>query len=192
MAAILGPGVTATNVSFSGDDTAGGLFGGGFAALGFDAGVVLGTGNVGFVVPLGGLNSDDGVSQGNFRPGDPDLDPFVPAFGTFDAAVLEFDFECPTGGVLTLEYVLASEEYNEFVNGFYNDAFGIFVNGVNVALLPDGVTPVSINTVNGGNPLGVDAANPEFFINNDCDDLYGEWRRACRRCRSRWTASPSS
>ena len=180
MTAILGPGVTATNVSFSGDDTAAASSAVDSPALGFDAGVVLGTGNVGFVVPLGGLNSDDGVSQGNFRPGDPDLDPFVPAFGTFDAAVLEFDFECPTGGVLTLKYVLASEEYNEFVNGFYNDAFGIFVNGVNVALLPDGVTPVSINTVNGGNPLGVDARTRSLHQQRLRRPLR-RWRRASPR-----------
>ena len=174
VAAVLGADVDAFNVVYVGAPTAAGLFSGGQAAVGFDSGIVLGSGNVGFVAPTEGLNLDDGVSQGNGRPGDPDLDPFVPSFGTFDAAVLEFDFDCAVGGTLDLQFVLASEEYNEFVNGFYNDAFAIFVNGVNVALLPDGVTPVSINTVNGGNPFGVDAANPEYFVNNDCDDVVGQ------------------
>lgn len=45
--------------------------------------------------------------------------------------------------------------------------FGFFLDGVNIALLPGTTTPVSINNVNGGNPLGTKAQNPQFFINND-------------------------
>ncbi|MEN8218148.1 MAG: choice-of-anchor L domain-containing protein [Pseudomonadota bacterium] len=102
-------------------------------------------------------------------PGDPDLQTLIPAFPTYDAAVLEFDF-VPVSDVITFKYVFASEEYNEYGNSDFNDVFGFFVNGVNVALLPDGVTLVSINTVNGGNPFGVNPQNPSFFIDNDCND----------------------
>ena len=48
--------------------------------------------------------------------------------------------------------------------------FGFFLNGQNIALLPDGITPVAINNVNGGNPLGSNASNPAYYINNDLND----------------------
>ena len=40
----------------------------------------------------------------------------------------------------------------------------------NVAFLPGTSIPIQVNTVNGGNPLGTDAQNPQFFNNNDIDD----------------------
>ena len=43
------------------------------------------------------------------------------------------------------------------------------MDGENIALIPGTSIPVSINTVNGGNPLGTDASHPEFFNNNDLD-----------------------
>jgi hypothetical protein len=36
--------------------------------------------------------------------------------------------------------------------------------------LPGTTTPVQINTVNGGDPFGTGAANPQFFNNNDLTD----------------------
>lgn len=56
------------------------------------------------------------------------------------------------------------------MNSVYNDVFGFFINGANYALLPDGVTPVSINNVNNGNPYGSGGANPAFYRNNDLQD----------------------
>ena len=88
---------------------------------------------------------------------------------TLDASVLEFDI-VPASDRLTLQFVFASEEYNEFANTSFNDVFGLFIGGTNRALLPDGVTIVSIDSVNGGNPLGVDPRNPDFYVNNDCSD----------------------
>ena len=76
----------------------------------------------------------------------------------------------PASDRLTLQFVFASEEYNEFANAGFNDVFGLFIGGTNRALLPDGVTVVSIDNVNGGNPLGVGPRNPEFYVNNDCSD----------------------
>ena len=91
----------------------------------------------------------------------------ISGFTTYDAAVLEFDF-VPSGSAVTFQYVFASEEYSEYANAGFNDVFGFFVNGVNRAVLPDGVTALSINTVNGGNPIGTNPQNPQFFINNEC------------------------
>ncbi|MCC5611262.1 choice-of-anchor L domain-containing protein, partial [Nostoc sp. CHAB 5834] len=52
----------------------------------------------------------------------------------------------------------------------YNDVFGFFVDGKNIALLPVTGTPVSISNVNGGDPLGTNAQNPVFYNNNDLSD----------------------
>src|SRR6185503_12563908 len=60
----------------------------------------------------------------------------------------EFDF-VPTGSTVAFQYVFASEEYNEFVGSSFNDVFGFFVNGVNLALLPGTNSPVAVNNVNG-------------------------------------------
>src|SRR5262249_36262721 len=89
-------------------------------------------------------------------------------FDTLDATVLEFDF-VPSFSTLTFRYVFSSEEYNEYANSDYNDTFAFFVNGVNRALIPDTNTPVSINTINGGEPFGTDSQNPQFFRNNEID-----------------------
>src|SRR5207302_6362256 len=51
-------------------------------------------------------------------------------------------------------------EYNEFVGTPFNDVFGFFLNGVNIALVPGTSTPVSINNVNTG-------ANAIFYTDND-------------------------
>ncbi len=64
------------------------------------------------------------------------------------------------------------------MNTSFNDVFGFFleVNGVktNVAVVPGTNTPVSINNVNGGNPLGTGASNPDLYINNDLSDGGGD------------------
>jgi hypothetical protein len=44
----------------------------------------------------------------------------------------------------------------------------------NLALIPNTTTPVSIDNVNGGNPIGVNAHNPTQFVNNDQEDGGGQ------------------
>ena len=106
-----------------------------------------------------------------------------------DATVLEFNF-IPDEDQMMFEYVFASEEYPEFVCTNFNDVFGFFLSGpgisgqyqnnaVNVALLPDGYIPVSINTVNGGLPGSAGnegicsmmdpnwTANSQYYVNNE-------------------------
>jgi hypothetical protein len=88
-------------------------------------------------------------------------------FTTNDAAVLEFDF-VPQFTSIQVEYAFASEEYNEYANSSFNDIFAFLVNGTNCATVPvAGQPPVSINTINGGRPLGVNAQNAQFFRNNE-------------------------
>jgi len=163
---LIGGGVTVSNVAYSGANIAAGTISGGTGIIGFDSGIILSTGDIASVV---GPNTADDTTTDNGMPGDADLNTLIPGYTTFDAAVLEFDF-VPTTDVVTFEYVFGSEEYNEFVNSDYNNVFGFFINGVNCALVPGTSTPVSINNVNGGNPYGTGASNPEYYRNNDLDD----------------------
>ena len=162
--AILGPGISYSNVQYKGSPLAAGIFSGGDGIIGFDGGIVLGTGTVKSVT---GPNKSDTTTTNLRQAGDFDLNGI--ANGTRDAAVLEFDF-VPAYERLTFQYVFSSEEYNEFANSPFNDVFAFFLNGSNVALIAGTTIPVSINTVNGGKPYGTDAKNPQFYRNNDLDD----------------------
>lgn len=167
---------TISSITFTGDSRGAGSFSSGTGNVGFESGVVLGSGKV---VDVVGPNSADNITTDFVLPGDSDLNGLIPGYTTNDATVLEFDFECPTGtggeDVISFSYVFTSEEYNEFVNTPYNDVFGFFLNGTNIALLPDGITPVSINNVNngysnGGGLPGTNPSNPAYYINNDLND----------------------
>ena len=166
VATILGAGVTASNIRYTGTNESAGRFAGGTGIIGFECGIILSSGNANFVI---GPNTSDSRGQSNGTAGDADLAQIVAPDTTFDACILEFDF-IPNTDVLTFQYVFASDEYNEFVRAGVNDVFAFFLNGVNVALLPGTNIPVSIDTVNGGNPLGTNPANPQFFRNNDPSD----------------------
>jgi hypothetical protein len=167
--ALLGPGVTVFNVTFTGANPAAGTFVGGTGIVGFESGIILSSGDIAFVP---GPNTQDDVTADNLGNGDIDLDGLIPGYSTFDACVLEFDFECQSAQVIQFQYVFTSEEYNEWVNSPYNDVFGFFLNGVNIALVPGGGLAVSINNVNCGNPYNPPGGSfCNLHINNDCDDI---------------------
>lgn len=158
---LAGPGVTISNVSLTGASEAAGSFDGGSAGVGVAQGVVLSTGSATAVV---GPNIGGGTTGNLQRDGDDALTA-LSGVQTYDATILEFDL-VPTSSQLTFDYVFGSEEYNEYVNSQYNDVFAFFVNGVNCAVV-DG-DPVTINTVNNGNPIGTTPnSNPQYYINNE-------------------------
>lgn len=166
---ILGSGVTIDygSISYIGVADQSGFFSGGLASgLGFDEGIIMTTGNANDAVGPNALtNTTTTVGTGP----DADLDAliFVPTGqppSTWDRAVLEFDFTT-TGGSLYFNFAFASEEYNEYVGGF-NDPFALYLDGVNIALLPD-LSPVTINNVNCGNPYDGSGPNCGFFNNNE-------------------------
>lgn len=169
-AALLGPGVTVSNVTFTGTNAAAGTFTGGAAIVGFDSGIILSSGDIS-AVP--GPNTLDDVSGVNAGIGDPDLDGLIPGYTTFDTCVLEFDFVCTGTQIIQFQYVFTSEEYNEWVNSPFNDVFGFFLNGVNIALIPGSAgTPVSINNLNCWNPFNPPTGSfCNLFINNRCADI---------------------
>ena len=161
---LLNTGLIVTNVSFNGSllpptganaDMIG-YFNGAGSNLNIAEGVLINTGTI-YDAPGPNDSGSDGIDNGT--PGDPDLDQLA-GFPTFNAAILEFDFETVTDGI-SFRYVFASEEYNEFVCSGYNDVFGFFVSGPgvsgpflggakNIALIPSTSDYVGINSVNNG------------------------------------------
>ena len=157
---LLGSGLEIFNLTFSGDADQIGTFSSENSNLPLLEGVILATGSCSNVI--GPNNSGSSTTGGgNFGQNDPDLD-LISAFNTNDAAVVEFDV-IPSGEFISFRYCFGSEEYNEYVCGSVNDAFGFFLSGpgingefsnnaINLAIIPetDG-TPVTINSVNNGN-----------------------------------------
>ena len=163
-AQLVGTGVTISNVTYTGSPVAAGTFHTESSIVGFTDGIILSTGSVRSVI---GPNCSSAITTASGYPGDTDLSNLIGQNATFDAAVLEFDF-VPTNPTIRFQYVFASDEYEEYVFQF-NDVFGFFVNGQNVALIPQTSTPVSINNVNNGSTqvFGIPPVNPQFYVNND-------------------------
>lgn len=128
--------------------------------------VVLSTGQV---VTLHGPNNSPSAGTDFGRPGDALLAALIgtPVGNTFDAAILTFRF-IPSGTSVTLPYLFGSEEYTEFVYDVYTDVMGIWVDGVQLAVVPGTATPIAINTVHHGDPDGTPPfANPQYYTNNE-------------------------
>ncbi len=148
---LLGPGVVAFNIQYSGASQAIGFFNGVNSNIGLDSGVIISTGKAFDAV---GPNNTTSMTSINNTPGNSMLTQLA-GQPTLDAAVLEFDF-IPSSDTVTFRYVFASEEYYEGVCTPYNDIFAFLLNGpgitgtVNLALVPSTTTPVSISSVNGG------------------------------------------
>jgi len=155
-------------VAASGTFTAGGT---GSTGLGIDRGVVLTSGDARFLGSSAAFvgdsaNKDVGFTAGvgnsltpNSAPGDSLFDSLTP-FGSSNASILSFSF-VPEGSALVLRLVFGSEDYNDLVNsGFPTDVFGVFVNGVNYALVPGTSTPISASSINCGGPTSGPAPDP--------------------------------
>lgn len=165
---LLGAGVTASNITFQGDNAQIGGFTCNGCGLGIGNGVVIASGNVD--------GADGPNTSGSFNQGPPDFSDGVgdadleqlSGMSLNNTAILEFDF-VPTGDSLAFNYVFSSDEYPEFVNSI-NDAFGFFLSGpgingpynnsaMNIALIPGTTVPISINTVN-------DFENSGYYVDN--------------------------
>jgi len=167
--ALVAPGPSApivSNVVYSGAAGAAGTFDAD-DVFGLGSGIVLSSGNIQYIQ---GPNVSDAAGANNGLPGDADLDGLIPGYSTHDATILEFDFECDYLQYISFQYVFASDEYNEYVGSSFNDVFGFFVNGVNIALIPETTIPVAVNNLNCGNPYGSADNYCALFNNNDLND----------------------
>lgn len=154
---LLGSGVVLSNLQYTGANHASGLFTNAESSgFGIDEGIIL---SCGLATNILGPNNSSGISYGNGQPGDSDLNTLIPGYFTRDASVLEFDFVADFNSI-TFTYVFGSDEYLEYVNSSFNDVFGFFLDGQNVAKIPNSTDPVSINMIN-------HLSHTNYFVNND-------------------------
>ena len=175
--AMIGFGLDVSNATISCPSNSYGTFTNGeTTCANIPSGVLLTTGNLNNIgLPAGTQDFNPNFSEqmdGNGPFGvscsDPELQSLEP-LAEYDCCILEFDV-IPTCNTLLIRFVFGSEEYPEYVNSSFNDAFGFFVTGTNpsganynntnVATLPDNTTIVSVDNVS---PI----TNPAFYINNE-------------------------
>ena len=172
---LLGGGVTATNITFSGVNEQIGSFNCSTCNLNIASGLVMGSGNVSGAIGPNTSGSTINTPASGFGFSDPDLAE-LSGFSLNDAAVLEFDF-VPTGDSLAFNFVFGSDEYPEFANGSFNDAFGFFLSGpgisgpylnnaANIALIPNTTIPVTINNLNNGTNNTGPCEYCQYYVNN--------------------------
>lgn len=187
---LLGLGVTASNITFTGANQSQiASFNGSGAGIGFLDGTVISTGNANSLVP-GSFNTDDfnsfqttgdliTVAQSVTSNPDAGLIDEI-----HDQGILEFDF-VPQSDLVSFNFIFASNEYTTYINTQFNDAFGFFVSGpgisgpfsspagfpngsANLALVPGTNLPITISTIYppgtfNGAPAGL---NPQLYVDN--------------------------
>ena len=171
---LLGSGVTVSNISFNGVPVTIGSFDASNTNLGIDEGIIMTTGTILDVPGEGphGPNNSLGAGKDNSAPGYPLLSNLIGNIATYDAAILEFDF-VPYSDSVKFNYVFGSEEYPEYVSSTFNDAFAFFISGPgipggmqNIAQVPFGGGPVTINNVNNGQANAGPCQNCTYYNNN--------------------------
>ncbi len=162
---------------------------------GIPSGIVLSTGNVADYGDgpnqSGSWSTSYGVSASSVQ--NALLSPITNASDHYDVTQLDLVFTTSTGGVY-LYFVFGSEEYPEYVGSVFNDGFGVYLDGTNIAQVngylinvshPD-MGPVSGTELDGliapnNNPLlllGVTGLNPlvphtlTFILGDASDSSY--------------------
>jgi len=172
--AMFGGGITVLEASYFGDPLASGIYENGLAAapgaVPADTGVILSTGHaVDFTGAMGAANSAPDTSTDTAGVDrDPGLDQ-IAGVPTYDGAFFEARFTSG-GDTLSMQLTFSSEEYLEWVNAGYNDAVGIWVNGVRAPMaLGDG--EISIDNINTGSNAGLFLDNSGSAYNSEMDGL---------------------
>ena len=158
---IFGEGVKIVSASFKGADGQVGIYSGAEKTMPgvapSDRGLILSTGKVTDFTQSGGdANVSEGTTTSFGTAGDEMLNK-VSGQMTYDAAVFEANF-VPTGDMLSMQIVWSSEEYLEYVNSGYNDAFAVWVNGVPAELVV-GKGNITIDDIN-------NKVNSNLYIDN--------------------------
>jgi hypothetical protein len=170
---IFGAGVTVHSATYTGDALSSGIYSGGDAATPdvtpSDGGIILSTGYVAdFTNSHGGTNTNMSTGRSTNTSGvngDADLDALA-GTNTFDGAILEASFT-PDGSVLTLDFVLSSEEFPEYFAA-YNDTIGVWVNGVQ-ATITVGDGTASVANINDGTAENLYVDNTGDQFNTEMD-----------------------
>jgi len=166
---IFGDGVTVDSATYYGDSRSSGIYTGadttsaGVAPA--DTGVILSTGRAAdFTNGNNRFNTNRATNTSTNTSGEDNNAAFnaIAGTNTYDASYLEIDFYA-TGDTLTIDFVLASEEYPEYLS--YNDTIGVWVNG----------QPASISIGDGTATIGnINDANQNIYIDNTGDQYNTE------------------
>lgn len=145
--AIFGTGVTVTGASYSGDNASSAIYSNGQLSPGVvpsATGVILSTGKaVDFTQSSGDPNRAAGTSSNTSGINNDAQFNALAGTSTYDASILNVDF-IPTGNVMTMSFVFASDEYPEYINSQFNDIAGVWINGSHVPLgVANGTTSVT-------------------------------------------------
>jgi gliding motility-associated-like protein len=167
---LLGPGVQAFNITYTGSNQSIGFFNGVNSNIGLDSGLLICNGKITTAVGPNTVTDAGLIPMGT--PGDSDLTSIGGTI-TKDAAVLEFDF-IPSSDSVFFNYVFGSEEYFEGVCTPYNDVFAFLISGPsiigvqNIALVPNTSYPVTISSINSGlvGSFGGDSSYSFCHLNN--------------------------
>ncbi|MEM8632443.1 MAG: Hint domain-containing protein [Pseudomonadota bacterium] len=168
--AIFGSGVEVLGASYTGDARSSGIYSGGLDTsenvVPSDSGLILSTGRVeDFTQSDGDPNRVGNLSTNTSGPNnEPDFNALAGA-PTRDAAYIDVDFR-PVGDTITMQFVLSSDEYPEFVNSVYTDFVGVWVNG----------TPVPLAVGDGGSDIDniAPGTNLNLYRDNTGDDFNTE------------------
>ena len=173
---IFGDGTTIVSASYTGDDDSSGIYTDGDSiAPGVtpsDTGVMFSTGDLrGFTndTQWWSNNSNQSGSTTTGSSGPNNNADFNAAAGTntYDASYLDVDF-IPTGDVMTMQFVFASEEYPEFATGAFQDFVGVWINGTQVEMsVGDG--DIDPNNLNAGSAENLFTDNTGDQYNTEMD-----------------------
>ncbi|MEX0282392.1 MAG: Hint domain-containing protein [Arenibacterium sp.] len=173
-AEIFGAGIRIESASYSGDNLSSGIYTNGKTVspgvTPGDSGVILSTGEVGDFTNSDGTNETNNAAGTSTNTGGVNNDADFNALagsGTRDAAFLEIEFE-PQGDLITIDFVLSSEEYPEYVNSAFNDVVGVWVNDT-LAQVSIGDGTASIGNINDGDTGNIYNDNTNDQFNTEMD-----------------------
>ena len=163
---ILGSGITINSASLSGHSSAGAVSSGTFTnatgTYGINSGIVLSSGDVNDYNdgPNNFAGNTTAYGTGATAAQEALLDPITGgSLNHFDVTQLDlvFDADASTSNVF-FNVVFGSDEYAEFVGSSFIDAFGIYLNGTNIALF-------------NGQPVNIDHPNMAFLSGTELDGI---------------------
>jgi outer membrane protein OmpA-like peptidoglycan-associated protein len=162
---LLGEGVAAGNIRYTGAKHAIAAFTDSSRILSINDGILLTSGSA---VVSKGPNKFTDMQFVNKTPGYVKLEGIANG-RTHDAAILAFDF-ITSAENLSFDFIFASEEYTEYVGSKFNDVFAFFINGpghtdVNLAVLPKTQVPVTINSINY-------RRNKKYYVDNPTETYH--------------------
>ncbi|SFO27408.1 Hint domain-containing protein [Roseovarius lutimaris] len=170
---IFGDGVQIISASYTGDRDSSGIYTNGDTispgVTPSDTGVMFSTGDLRGFTNNNFFQSNQSSSTTTNSSG-PNGDPtFNAAAGaqTYDASYMDVDF-IPTGDVMTMQFVFASEEYPEYAVGSFQDFVGVWING-NLVPLGVGDGDIDPNNLNAGSASNLFIDNTQDQFNTEMD-----------------------